>query len=1033
MFNPQKPGKTRVVFDCAAKFHNTSLNDQLLKGPDLTNNLVGVLLRFRKESIALMADIERMFHQVYVSPEDCNVLRFLWWPNGDLLQEPEDHQMLVHLFGATSSPSCASFALKKTAADNQNDFDVQTVDTVNTNFYVDDCLKSVAKIDEAIQLINQLTVLLSRGGFRLTKWICNNRKVMAAIPSREWNPTIVNMDLDDLPINRALGVQWNVENDTFSFRIVDHLKAETRRGILSYVSSMYDPLGLAAPLVLPIKILLQDLCRLEYGWDEQIPDERLIQLNKWMKNLPKLTDVALDRCIKPKDFGDLVCIQLHHFADASEVGYGAVSYLRLINARGKIHCAILIGKSRVAPLKTMTIPRLELTAATMAVNINKLILAEFMHPIDDVVYWTDSTIVLQYIRNRSKRFQTFVANRLAIIHDASSPSQWRHVDSLSNPADCASRGLNAEEFAKLDHWLRGPKFLWQDESHWPVQPDELPELEDSNRELKREKVQINAISQTNSLDDLCLRFSSWYQLQKAFAWLLRFKLYVQNRFGKPYSKKLSADSLDVDELKLATLEIIKIVQSQVFSRELRYLKEIKAKSTRDKIKQSPQTIISRNPSSSNRFTFEGYVSPLRKLNPVLIDGILCVGGRLEEASIEHDAKHPTILPSKHHVSDLIVRHYHELEGHMGASQVLAAIRQKFWLLRGPSTVKRTVSKCLVCQRWNSRRGDQIMAPLPMARVTSTEPPFTAVGIDYFGPILVKQKRSHVKRYGCVFTCLAIRAVHIEIAHDLSTDSFIQAFQRFVSRRGPPLEIYSDNGTNFKGAEADIKNALECWNQSRIQDQLRKRSIKWHFNPPGASHAGGIWERIIRSIRKIFRSLLGSQVVNDETLLTFMAEVEKILNDRPLTRQTEDPADLNPLTPSKLLLLRQNSSIPPGSFDENDKFGSRWRHAQYLADVFWRRWTKEYLPSLQERQKWLRPRRNLKVGDLVLITDENTPRGRWPKGIVECVFPDKYGIVRQGIIRTATTRLRRDVRKLCLLEGELETQQANNCLDIGQEH
>ena len=428
---------------------------------------------------------------------------------------------------------------------------------------------------------------------------------------------------------------------------------------------------------------------------------------------------------------------------------------------------------------------------------------------------------------------------------------------------------------------------------------------------------------------------------------------------------------------------------------------------------------SRSRSSKKKLACVGYLSPLRKLSPFIHNGVICVGGRLERAPIGFDAKHPMILPGRCFVTDLIIKQYHEAEGHVGASQVLTSIRRKFWILQGHAAVRRVVGKCFKCRRWNAKPCEQVMAPLPSSRVTPQSPPFSSVGVDYFGPIFVKMKRSHVKRYGCLFTCLAVRAVHIEIAHDLSSDSFIQAFTRFVSRRGSPVEVFSDNGTNFRGAEMEIRTAMEKWNIDQIDNCLRGRGVSWHFNPPSASHAGGIWERIIRSIRKILRSLLGEQLVDDETLLTFMAEVEKILNDRPLTPPSSDPKDLDPLTPSKLLLLRPNVCESPSGSERVVSYASkRWKQAHYLADVFWKRWIREYLPTLQLKQKWLRPRPNLAVGDVVLVVDEASPRGRWPKGIVQEVFPDKHGIVRHVLVRTASSVLRRDVRKLCLLEGTL---------------
>ena len=963
-----------------------SLNDQLLQGPDFTNSLVGVLLRFRQERVAVMADIEKMFHQVNVTPEDCEALRFLWWPGGDLSKEPVEYQMTVHLFGATSSPSCCSYALKKTAEDNQREFSKQALDTVDRNFYVDDCLKSLPTTEEAIDLVQELPALLSRGGFRLTKWLSNEREVLSHVPDTERAPC-VSLNLEKLPKERALGVQWNTETDTLGFRS-GSLKAETRRGILSFIAAVYDPLGLIAPVILPPKRILQELCRASRGWDESLPIDIGKKWQSWQNEFKSLTAIEIPRCFKPPEFKEIKSAELHHFADASTEGYGVASYLRLEDTDGKVHCSLVMGKSRVTPLKTVTIPRLELTAATLAVKVDRQIREELDLPIHRVIFWTDSTIVLRYIRNTSKRFQTFVANRLQIIHDASTPDQWRHVPTKQNPADLTSRGLNIRSTAdqrNLQFWFNGPDFLQRDQESWPEQPVDLPDVEDTDKEVKSAEAKVNAVTASEStcpqsIIRLIHRPSCWYQLRKSVAWLLRFKQYILYRCGKAPESDVLRGPLEVKEIDLAANEIVKITQRS--------------------------TSINKQ-TSSDRYA---------KLNPVIIDNIVRVGGRLEKSSLPEESKHPAILPSDHHVTKIIVRYYHANEGHVGTSQTLAAIRQQFWIVKGPSTVKNIINECIPCRRRSQPPGRQIMAPLPQARVTPGEPPFSSVGVDYFGPLKVKYKRGTVKRYGCVFTCLAIRAIHIEIAHDLSTDSFIQAVCRFVSRRGPPKELFSDNGTNFRGAETEVKQMLQNWNQTKILDRLRKKGIQWHFSAPSASHTGGVWERMIRTIRKNLRALIGERVVDDETLLTVMCETEKMINDRPLLRQCDDPRDLSALTPNTLLLNYRNESTSANLSSSTHHPRERWKQAQKLADEFWKRWLKEYLPSLQERQKWLTPKRNLQEGDIVLMMKEDSPRGQWPLAIVEETFPDSNGHVRQVIIRTANqSRFRRDIRKLCLLE------------------
>ncbi|KAK0135655.1 hypothetical protein N1851_028490 [Merluccius polli] len=322
VYHPQK-GKLRVVFDCAASYKGTSLNSQLLQGPDLTNNLIGVLVRFRQEPIAIVADIQSMFHQVQVSDKHINFLRFLWWPNGNTAQAPQEYRMKVHLFGAASSPSCANYALRRTADDNAEHFPPEVVSTVKNNFYVDDCLCSMASEEEAEKMIQELTALCHKGGFTLSKWVSNSRAVLRSVSESHRAKDMMELDLDtdQLPVERTLGLQWCVETDQFGFKASAQERPQTRRGILSVVSSLYDPLGFLAPFSMMAKMLLQELCRKNLGWDEAIPHFLSKQWADWLEDLQKVAEFKIDHCIKPKDFSNPVTAQLHHFSDASEVGY----------------------------------------------------------------------------------------------------------------------------------------------------------------------------------------------------------------------------------------------------------------------------------------------------------------------------------------------------------------------------------------------------------------------------------------------------------------------------------------------------------------------------------------------------------------------------------------------------------------------------------------------------------------------------------------------------------------------------------------
>jgi hypothetical protein len=983
--NENKPGKVRVVFDCAAKYKGTSLNKELLQGPDLTNSLFGVLTRFRQENVAVMADIEAMFHQVRVTERDSNVLRFLWWNNGDMTSSPATYCMQVHLFGATSSPSCSAFALKKTSEDHAHLYDHEVVETVKRNFYVDDCLKSVESEPKAIKLVEDLQSLLKRGGFHLTKWISNSRTVLATISENARAPSVVNLAPDDvLPCNRALGVTWNIEDDTFSFKVKIAEKPLTRRGMLSIVSSIFDPLGFVAPVTLEGKAIIQKLCKENIGWDDDIPAKYCKEWEDWLVKLPRLEDVAIRRCFRPRDPVEIKYVQLHVFCDGSERGYGACAYLRLVDENDQVSCLLVIGKARLAPMKQLSIPRMELSGAVVACRIKAMLDSELDMKVDETIFWTDSTILLGYIRNKTRRFKTFVGNRLSVIHDNSTPDQWHHVDSDLNPADIASRGLDPNDTAKMQTWLYGPDFLYQTPTEWFSRVS-IPEITSEDAEVKKE-VMVTALVTNNTFSNIICRYSDWNKLQRACAWLIRFQRYCRKRY-LGHNVDLRRGEISVSELRNATTAILEYEQILYFPEELRALKKGKP------VKKD---------------------SKLVSLNPVINHELVRVGGR---QLILREDNYPIILASRSHVTKLIIEYYHKENGHIGTQQVLAKLREKYWILQGPSTVKRVIRRCLICQKQNSPLLSQQMAPLLEEQTTPERPPFTFVGIDYFGPLNVKQGRSIVKRYGVIFTCLTTRAVHFEIAQSLTTDSFLSAFQRFVNRRGTPEKVFSDNGTNLVGGDRELRRSLQEWNQVNIEKCMTQREIEWKFNPPYSSHRGGAWERLIRSARAILKALTTEQLVNDEQLVTLMTETEKIMNDRPITQVSNDPNDPQALSPSMLLLMRSNSSIPPGVFRKEDQYAKRWwRQVQYMADIFWRRWTREYLPSLQARQKWHRVTRDIREGDLVLVADNITPRGQWPLGRVVKVNVGRDGHVRSCVVRTRGSVSVKPITKLCLLEN-----------------
>ena len=957
IYHPRKPEKLRVVFDASAKFNGVALNDTLLTGPDLINPLVGVLCRFRKEAIAIICDIERMFYQFSVKPEYRNYLKFLWWTDGDLEKEPQEFRMTVHLFGAASSPGCANFALKHLARQHKIDYPLASA-FVERNFYVDDGLVSVPSVDDAKKLITECQELCKRGGLHLHKFNSNEEAALTSLNPSEKAANIEHRSFDTIPSECALGIQWSVKSDTFSFEIKLKDQPPTRRSCLSVAASLYDPLGFISPFILSGKLILQELCHRGIGWDDPIPESIKPRWEEWIDGLLKLKEVSIPRCYHPHDFHNIIRVELHHFSDASCVGYGVCSYIRYLNNNNEVHCSLVLAKARVAPSKVTSIPRLELMAAVVSTKISVMLKSELDIKIDQEVFWTDSRVVLGYINNEARRFHVFVANRVQLIRDNSDASQWHYVDSSENPADHASRGLCPSDIHSTN-WLKGPKFLWEREIN--LTPTVPTELLVGDPEVKTLQVLHTGVSDGNDILSRLNRFSSWTKLLKVIA---RIK-----RLG---SKQKHSDHVTVEEHEKAAETVIKILQQQAFPNEIKLL-------------QSNKTL----PSSSSLF----------RLDPILSEGLLCVGGRLKKSSLCYKVKHPVILPNKSHITKLIVAYCHAKTLHQGRGQTQMELRSNgFWVIGGSKLVAKLIHTCVLCRKLRRPTENQQMAELPKARVEASAP-FMFSGMDCFGPFIVKNGRKECKRYGLIFTCLYSRAVHIEMLPDLSTDSFINALRCFISLRGAVRQLYCDQGTNFVGASNEFKEGLKQCDTKILERFLTEKQCEFVFNAPSASHAGGVWERQIRTIRNVLNATFAQCPgrLDDMSLRTLLYEAMAVVNSRPLTVDgINDPQALEPLTPNHLILMKSKIALPPpGTFVKEDLYATkRWRRVQYLIEQFWGRWKKEYLMNISTRKKWHLPQRNLRVDDIVIIKDYNQPRCHWQLGRVVEVFQDSDNLVRR---------------------------------------
>ncbi|KAK6191275.1 hypothetical protein SNE40_003006 [Patella caerulea] len=582
-----------------------------------------------------------MFFQFKVTPIDRDYLRFLWWKDDKIT----DYRMSAHLFGAASSPGCANYGLKRAANDFEEEFGSCVADFVRNNFYVDDGLLSVDTEREAIEIVDKSKKLLAKCGLCLHKFVSNSCKVLQEIPIQDRTSTVQSLELfsDELPVERCLGVQWCVQSDTFQFRISLKDRPLTRRGILSTVSSTYDPLGLISPVILVGKQILQELCRNQTDWDSEIPEELRTRWETWRSNLIDLEKLKFGRCFKTKDFGQVQTAELHHFSDASTYGYGQCSYLRPVDENNNVSCSLVHEQVLVASLKLITIPRLELSAALVSVKVSNQLRAELDYENVIESYCTDSKVVLGYINNDACCFHIFVANGISQIRDSTQPNQWHYVKSSENPADIASHGVTAHELLN-SKWFSGPDIIWKptvqasEEQIGNTVYEDDPEVKHVTS-FPTHTQKTFELSRLNHISDL-------FHAKRSIALCLKLKAYLRRRLQTKDLKEPIYGPLSVEDLRKAEDEIIRLVQAEACEDEIKIIQESS---------QSEDGSVTKCLKRSSR---------LVKLDPFMYsNGKLCVGGRLKISGYDVMDKHPMILPKKNHVTDCIVRYYHALAEH----------------------------------------------------------------------------------------------------------------------------------------------------------------------------------------------------------------------------------------------------------------------------------------------------------------------------------------------------------------------------------
>lgn len=620
-------------------------------------------------------------------------------------------------------------------------------------------------------------------------------------------------------------------------------------------------------------------------------------------------------------------------------------------------------------MRGLTISRLELCVAVVLAKLINVVLPIF--------------IVLAWVKKSPEQLQIYVRNRVTEINKLTSDYEWKYVRSESNPADLVSRGCYPRVLSCSEIWWNGPLFLQADDYEIQETPaikdEELPEMKE-----------VQVCNPANEVEEEPVfdRCGTFFKLQRVLAQVVRFTRLVRVK----KEDRINFRYVSVHDMRKAMQYIVRVLQKSELRQEIQCVQR----------KELPKQ--------------------LANLQPFLDEeGFLRVGGRLQNSKLPFDAKHQLLLPKDHRVTEMLIRQYHEDRLHEGPSGLLAAIRQKYWLVNARSAIRKVTRSCVKCFRTKPRDVQPLMGNLPEERVNSAAA-FEFTGVDYAGPVTVKEGRykpKQIKAYIALFVCLATKSIHLELVSDLTTEAFLSALDRFVNRRGLVRKMMSDNATNFVGASKELHQLFLMFRdeteKAKIDDFLLKRDIEWEFIPPRSPNFGGLWEAGVKVIKSHLHRTLGNAILTFEEFGTVLTHIEAVVNSRPLYSMSDDPNDPLPITPAHLMIGRPLEPIVKPSYTGIPVNRlSRHQYMNHLREQFWAKWSRDYLSSLQSRAKWTKSEVNVKMGTIVLLMEDNLPVQSWRLGKIVALYPGKDKVIRVADVKTAVGVFRRSVRKLAPL-------------------
>ena len=948
--NPKsKSTPIRIVFNSSHVYQGISLNNCLAKGPDsFVNSSIGILLRWREEAVAIVGDIKKMFHSVFLKPLEQHCHRFLW-RGLDRGKEPDIYVMTRVNMGDRPASAIATEAMYQTA-ERERLAKPKAAEFIQRSAYVDDLIGSTHDITAAKSLAEDVQQVLDRGGFRIKEWTFTG----------DDRPTQLKGTQDQ---SAVLGVIWDAKSDTICFQPMLNFSPKrhsaftkpnltatdplpenfTRRMVLQQVMAIYDPLGLLSPFTLKAKILLRKTWEMKLDWDDILPQDLYLAWVQFFKEMFEIKYLKFQRCVKPKDaVGNPWLILL---SDGSEIAYGCMAYARWTCKDGSVVTRLLMAKSRIGPVAKVSTPRMELNGAVLSKRCRVVLEREMNYTFEKVVHLIDSETVLNQINKTSYRFRVYEGVRIGEIQAASSGdmSEWAWLPGKKNTADWLTRGCTPSELNQDSEWQNGPLMLSEPLEKWDIKYGST-----SSDPLPGEKRIVSTnTSSGNATQPNLLNYTNVSSLQKAVRVVARIMGMAKDRSFRGGH----VDSLSAETYKRAEGFLLLEAQREV-DLSMKQYKPLNPMKTTDGL-----WVVGANRLSS--------------FNPLNTGGIR--------------ADLPIFIPKAHPLAELAMKAAH-CRGHRGRDATVSLFRNRFWTPSAGRLGKRIRDECQLCRLRDGVLMKQVMGSLPIER-SKPSPPFNHCMVDLFGPYQVRgevQKRITGKAWGVIFTDMCSRAVHIEAIFGYDTSNFLLALSRFASIRGWPSKIFSDPGSQLTAADKEINQAA-----SRVGIN---HGMDWIVGPADSPWYQGAVESLVKTTKRALKLAINEQRLSVPEFLTILTEAANTINERPIGLLPSLDSTINVLTPNCLLLGRATSSNPGSWQPGNTSIKTRYHLVTSVGEDFWKYWLQLFAPSLLYQSKWHSAQRDLQVGDVVLVS-ENSLRGTYRLAQVKATHPGRDGKVR----------------------------------------